>query len=98
MPQPRPKGRTPSCIHQMTEDDMLDHDQMTAPQFQADTDQAPGAPDERPTAQACAAPRLDAMLLMPFQIAMALPAAVIAESNASSILRHLAWQRARARR
>ena len=37
-------------------------------------------------------------MLLPFQIAMALPAAVIAQGNSSAILSQLSWQRERARR
>ena len=82
------------------EDDMLDHDQITAPQFEADMEAVPSTAPEGPRApaQAGAAPRLDTWMLLPFQIAMALPAAVIAQSNSSAILRQLSWQRERARR
>ena len=79
---------------------MLDHAQINAPQFEADREEivstAPKGP--RASAQAGAAPRLDTWMLLPFQIAMALPAAVIAQSNSSAILRQLSWQRERARR
>lgn len=86
--------------HRTTGDDMLDHSQISAPQFEAGTEAADGAPAGQPSATMPAepAPRLDAVMLMPFQIAMALPAAVLAEASSSSILRHLAWQRERARR
>ena len=79
---------------------MLDHDQITAPQFEADMEAMPSTAPEGPRAPAQAgdAPCLDALMLLPFQIAMALPAAVIAQSNSSAILRQLAWQRERARR
>ena len=82
------------------EDDMLDHDQITAPQFEADMEAVPRTAPEGPRApaQAGAAPRLDTWMLLPFQIAMALPAAVIAQGNSSAILRQLSWQRERARR
>lgn len=79
---------------------MLDHAQITAPQFEADMEAVPGTVPEGPRApaQAGAAPRLDTWMLLPFQIAMALPAAVIAQGNSSAILRQLSWQRERARR
>ena len=76
------------------EDDMLDHAQINAPQFEADMEAMPSTAPEGPRApaQAGAAP------LLPFQIAMALPATVIAQGNSSAILSQLAWQRERARR
>lgn len=79
---------------------MLDHAQINAPQFEADMEAMPStAPEEpRAPAQSETAPRLDAWMLLPLQIAMALPAAVIAQSNSSAILRQLAWQREQARR
>ncbi|SDL96954.1 hypothetical protein [Paracoccus chinensis] len=79
---------------------MLDHAQINAPQFEADMEAVPGTAPEGPRApaQAGAAPRLDTLMLLPFQIAMALPAAVIAQGNSSAILRQLSWQRERARR
>ena len=79
---------------------MLDHAQINAPQFEADMESMPSTALERPgaPAQSETAPRLDAWMLLPLQIAMALPAAVIAQSNSSAILRQLAWQREQARR
>ena len=82
------------------EDDMLDHAQINAPQFEAYMEAMPSTAPEGPRApaQAGAAPCLDALMLLPFQIAMALPATVIAQGNSSAILSQLAWQRERARR
>lgn len=78
---------------------MLDHAQINAPQF-AEIEAMPHTASEGPRApaQSETAPRLDAWMLLPFQIAMALPAAVIAQGNSSAILRQLSWQRERARR
>lgn len=78
---------------------MLDQALIDAPQF-AEIEAMPHTASEGPrtSASAGAAPRLDALMLLPLQIAMALPAAVIAQGNSSAILRQLSWQRERARR
>lgn len=79
---------------------MLDPAQINAPQFEADMEAMPSTAPEEPhaPAQTGAAPRLDTVMLLPFRIAMALPAAVIAQGNSSAILSQLSWQRERARR
>lgn len=79
---------------------MLDNAQINAPQFEADMEAMPSTAPEGPRApaQTGAAPRLEPLMLLPLRIAMALPAAVIAQSNSSAILRQLCWQRERARR
>lgn len=89
---------------------MLDHEQIDAPQFH-DEAGANGRADDLhgrtglgtaghapfPMQAAGAALYLGSMMSMPLQIALAMPQVVVTERRNSSILRHLDWQRSRAR-